>query len=294
MEELIKQAFLHVDVIGPHVQEGHYDLVGPDGEIILPAVWEKVIQPDWAITMHMWPMDKAPLRHHQIPPGAMPPGGIPRPPPGPHHPQGRVHGGGMAHHFMRPPSVRPGGGGGINIPPPPPVGGWPGGAMPPGGVPVGGGRSGLPPQVIQVDPKPARRKDKPAGSSVLGWMAGSKPKSGGKKYVGSVPLPAPDPLHTSPKHKDRGRYTSYLFYPASLWLPKFVAMNLLSHWSWMMNSGGCRRCHDDDGANDVWFIGRSIKPSTPRQHRQTHPLNRRPLSNSTPTSRLSQGISLVR
>jgi hypothetical protein len=27
MEELIKQAFLHIDVIGPHVHEGHYDLV---------------------------------------------------------------------------------------------------------------------------------------------------------------------------------------------------------------------------------------------------------------------------
>ncbi|XDG05960.1 hypothetical protein ABKA04_005575 [Annulohypoxylon sp. FPYF3050] len=36
MEELIKQAFLHVDIIGPHVQAGHYDLIGPNGEIILP------------------------------------------------------------------------------------------------------------------------------------------------------------------------------------------------------------------------------------------------------------------
>ncbi|KAJ4357664.1 uncharacterized protein N0V89_002240 [Didymosphaeria variabile] len=60
MEELIKQAFLHVDVIGPHVHEGHYDLVGPDGEIILPQVWETVVQPDWAITMHMWPMPEPP------------------------------------------------------------------------------------------------------------------------------------------------------------------------------------------------------------------------------------------
>jgi hypothetical protein len=56
MEELIKQTFLHVDVIGPHVHEGHYDLVGPDREIILPQVWETMVQPDWTITMHMWPM----------------------------------------------------------------------------------------------------------------------------------------------------------------------------------------------------------------------------------------------
>src|SRR4051812_13728189 len=60
MEELIKQAFLHVEVIGPHVPQGHYDLVGPDGEIILPQVWETMVQPDWAITMHMWPMPEPP------------------------------------------------------------------------------------------------------------------------------------------------------------------------------------------------------------------------------------------
>lgn len=60
MEDLIKQAFLHVDVIGPHVQEGHYDLIGPNGEIILPVVWDKVIEPGWAITMIMWPLDKTP------------------------------------------------------------------------------------------------------------------------------------------------------------------------------------------------------------------------------------------
>jgi hypothetical protein len=38
MEELIKQAFLHVDIIGPHVHQGHYSLIDPDGEIILPQV----------------------------------------------------------------------------------------------------------------------------------------------------------------------------------------------------------------------------------------------------------------
>lgn len=60
MEELIKQSFLHVEVVRPHVHEGYYDLFGPDGERILPTVWERVIQPDWSITMHMWPMDRIP------------------------------------------------------------------------------------------------------------------------------------------------------------------------------------------------------------------------------------------
>jgi hypothetical protein len=56
MEDLIKGALLHIDVIGPHVAEGHYDLVGPNGDIILPQVWETVIEPGWTITMHIWPI----------------------------------------------------------------------------------------------------------------------------------------------------------------------------------------------------------------------------------------------
>ena len=60
MEDLIRQAFLHVEIIGPHVAEGHYDLVGANGEIILPQVWGTVIEPDTTITMHMWPMPEPP------------------------------------------------------------------------------------------------------------------------------------------------------------------------------------------------------------------------------------------
>jgi hypothetical protein len=49
---------MHVDVLGPRVMEGQYDLIGPDGEIILPSIWEQVIQPDWAVTMTMWSMEQ--------------------------------------------------------------------------------------------------------------------------------------------------------------------------------------------------------------------------------------------
>ncbi|KAI4145506.1 MAG: hypothetical protein LQ341_002367 [Variospora aurantia] len=70
MEDLIRQAFLHVEVIGPHVAEGHYDLVGPNGEIILPQVWETMIEPDWVITMHMWPMPEPPPPPPPPPEGA--------------------------------------------------------------------------------------------------------------------------------------------------------------------------------------------------------------------------------
>jgi len=172
MEDLIKQAFLHVDVIGPHVQEGHYDLLGPNGEIILPSVWEKVVEPDWAITMHMWPMDKNPLR------GAPPPGGMPM---GARDPRLRGMGppppGGM-----RPPGRPPFPG----VPPPP---GWPGpGRMmpnmrgPPG--PAGG------PDIVTVGPRDSKKKSsKPGGGGGGGgggfmssFMSG-KPSKSGKKWV---------------------------------------------------------------------------------------------------------------
>lgn len=180
MEELIKQAFLHVDVIGPHVQEGHYDLIGPNGEIILPSIWEKIVQPDWAITMHMWPMDKTPpLRgaaglhqHHGLPfrPGAA--HGHPHPA-GMRMPNGLPPG-------MRPAGMRPGGGGGPGgggIPVPPP--GFPGRQFPPGVGP------GLPPGARVINAEPRVKKTTKSSNSVLGWMAGGSKTKSGKKYVWS-------------------------------------------------------------------------------------------------------------
>ncbi|PYH97009.1 hypothetical protein BO71DRAFT_448270 [Aspergillus ellipticus CBS 707.79] len=83
MEELIRQAFLHIEVIGPHVAEGHYDLVGPNGDIILPQVWETVIEPDWTITMHMWPIPEKPKTPEPVPPPDPP---APQEPPPPENP----------------------------------------------------------------------------------------------------------------------------------------------------------------------------------------------------------------
>lgn len=88
MEDLIKQAFLHVEIIGPHVAEGHYDLVGPNGEIILPQVWETMVEPDWVITMHMWPIPEPPPpppatpKVEEPPPEEIPPS-VPEDPPPP-------------------------------------------------------------------------------------------------------------------------------------------------------------------------------------------------------------------
>ncbi|KEY67375.1 hypothetical protein S7711_07585 [Stachybotrys chartarum IBT 7711] len=163
MEDLIKQAFLQVDVLGPHVQEGHYDLTGPNGEIILPSVWEKVVEPDWLITMTMWPMDKAP-------PVGPRPGG---PPIQGRHPHGRGH---MQppippNHMRfqipaqrRPTSAAPGGG----VQPPP---GWTG--------PMPRPPTGLPPDIINA--APPRPREKPKRNSALVTFFAGKPTK--KKFV---------------------------------------------------------------------------------------------------------------
>ena len=72
MEELIRQAFLYVEVLDQHVAEGHYNLFGPSEEIILPRVWETTIEPGWSISMRMWPMPEPPQPGPGFPPGPPP------------------------------------------------------------------------------------------------------------------------------------------------------------------------------------------------------------------------------
>ncbi|KAF0325580.1 hypothetical protein GQ607_007022 [Colletotrichum asianum] len=189
MEEFIKQAVLHVDVIGKHVMEGHHDLIGPDGTILLPQIWEYLIHPGWAIEMRMWPMDKAqprPIGSSSPVPG-MPPGqppangirsgrsGFPPPPPPP--PPGWNNGRPWASGYTGP-------GNGMPLPP-----GW-----------GGAGRGG--PRVINVGPPPQKKKTKQ--ESMLSWMTGKPPqKKSSKKndYDGSSshnePLPG-NSVHSPP------------------------------------------------------------------------------------------------
>jgi hypothetical protein len=138
MESLIKQAFVSME-IEKHVMERRYDLEGPHG-IILPEVWDATIEPDWSITMKMWPIE--PPRHETfvIPPhlsgGKFKPrrqsgrGGVPPPPP--------LH----------------------NKAPPPP--GW----------------IGDPPVIIGNPPDRPRAKKN--AKSALSWIAGSSNKPSGK------------------------------------------------------------------------------------------------------------------
>ncbi|KAL5350032.1 hypothetical protein ACLOAV_005068 [Pseudogymnoascus australis] len=146
MEDLIKQAFLHVDVIGPHVQDGHYDLIGPNGEIILPQVWETMIEPDWAITMHMWPMPEPPKPEAPPPPPMQVP-----------HGHKRQSGKPAPKNRDRPP-------------PPPPAGGWIGPPMP----------GGMTPGVTAVDDSVPKKKKTEKSSWGLFGGGGSKAAKGGK------------------------------------------------------------------------------------------------------------------
>ncbi|RSL82859.1 hypothetical protein CEP51_004873 [Fusarium floridanum] len=69
LKKLIDAAFVQVDVLGSHVEEGHFDLIGPDDIVMLPEIWDDLIQPGMNITMTMWPMDTL-LRPHK--PGTQP------------------------------------------------------------------------------------------------------------------------------------------------------------------------------------------------------------------------------
>ncbi|CZT09987.1 uncharacterized protein RAG0_14595 [Rhynchosporium agropyri] len=87
ISELIKQAFLHVDVLGPHVNDGHFDLICSSGrstgEYILPQAWEAMVEPGWQVTMHMWPLPGMPQHVGRNVDSTIPPPPPPPPPPSP-------------------------------------------------------------------------------------------------------------------------------------------------------------------------------------------------------------------
>ena len=40
------------------MNDGHYDILDPQGRVVLPSVWDAVVEPGWEITMWMWPMNQ--------------------------------------------------------------------------------------------------------------------------------------------------------------------------------------------------------------------------------------------
>jgi hypothetical protein len=45
MKRLINAVFANVDVLGPHVHEGCFDLIDSDGYILVPEIWDDLIRP---------------------------------------------------------------------------------------------------------------------------------------------------------------------------------------------------------------------------------------------------------
>ena len=177
MDELIKQAFHHVPLIEIQVQNGQYDLIGPDGEVILPKVWEKTIQPDWTITMQLWPMvDRYNTGSNAVPGAGMSRGTIPHYATAAKH---RVH---IPGHQPGPaPGFHPPGPGAGGIPPPPrvpvpmrPVHMQPAGTsgMRPGMAGPPAGMGSAPPDVITVVPPKEKKKTAKPGGGMRSFFAG--------------------------------------------------------------------------------------------------------------------------
>lgn len=197
MSELINQAFAHIDGVGPHVRAGHYDIEGPEGELILKNIWETTIQPGWSITMKMWPD----LELHALRDGGGPrPGGMAGG--GGHTPHGfripdgappqmrqalfqrymaerqahqqRAAGGG--HHGHRPVPVP------VGDPRMPPMAGRGRPPVPPGAFPMSGGVQGVP-GVAVVDGDRRHKSGKSTSKrkkEFVGWLGGKTSGSGSK------------------------------------------------------------------------------------------------------------------
>lgn len=54
MEHMIVQAHQGFDAV-ELVTQRRYDLLDPSGEVIMPHVWDAIIEPGWDITLKPWP-----------------------------------------------------------------------------------------------------------------------------------------------------------------------------------------------------------------------------------------------
>lgn len=54
MERLLRRSFIRYDTMSNEILKGKYDLLSPKGEIILPEIWEAVIQPGWEVELRFW------------------------------------------------------------------------------------------------------------------------------------------------------------------------------------------------------------------------------------------------
>jgi hypothetical protein len=60
---MVKEAFIYVEIIGPHAVDCHYDLLDSSQNFILPTTLESLDYSGWEILMHMWPMPGIPSKY---------------------------------------------------------------------------------------------------------------------------------------------------------------------------------------------------------------------------------------
>ena len=67
MEALIIQAHQGFDA-AELVQQRRYDLIGPSGEVIMPQIWDCMVEPGFDITLKPWPTPEEPPCSEPSPP----------------------------------------------------------------------------------------------------------------------------------------------------------------------------------------------------------------------------------
>ena len=56
MDDLVKKTLLHFGV-DSYILEGHYNLLDPNGDTLIPAIWEHSVEPGWTVTMAQFPLN---------------------------------------------------------------------------------------------------------------------------------------------------------------------------------------------------------------------------------------------
>src|SRR2546423_1517955 len=67
MKSLVEQTVADVELIGERVRRSHYDLLDPSGAVILPSLWETLLEPYWTIKMMLWPCGEQSLPEKPLP-----------------------------------------------------------------------------------------------------------------------------------------------------------------------------------------------------------------------------------
>jgi Ubiquitin-like domain len=71
MQHIIEQSFLNIEGLGSRISKGEYDLVNSDGAVIIPHLWENLVEPDMLVTLQIWslpsPQKRSALSATQFP-----------------------------------------------------------------------------------------------------------------------------------------------------------------------------------------------------------------------------------